>query len=92
MSHRFPFKRPRFPPEIIPLAVRRYCRYALSYRDVRDMLAERGVEVDASTVYRWVVKFGPEVAKRNLGHRDWRGLTWHVDETYIRVGCMKSLS
>ncbi|MCF6305289.1 MAG: hypothetical protein L3J33_07955 [Rhodobacteraceae bacterium] len=75
MSHGFPFKHHRFPPEIILLAVRWYCRYALSYRDVRDMLSERGIEVDASTVYRWVLKFGPEIAKRNFSHCDWRGLT-----------------
>jgi len=68
MSHRSPFKRHRFPPEIILLAVRWYCRYALSYRDVCDMLAERGIEVDGSTVYRWVVKFGPEISKRNFSH------------------------
>ena len=86
MSRRSPFKRHRFPPEIILLAVRWYCRYALSYRDVRDMLAERGIKVDGSTIYRWVVKFGPEISKRNFSHRDRRGQTWHVDETYIRVG------
>nr|WP_296430514.1 MULTISPECIES: DDE-type integrase/transposase/recombinase [unclassified Roseovarius] len=59
----------------------------MPYRDVRDMLAERGVTVDASTIHRWVRKFGPEVRKRAYGaHRSWRGLQWHVDETYIRVG------
>nr|WP_264214746.1 hypothetical protein [Leisingera thetidis] len=54
MSRRNPFKRHRFPREVILLAVRWYCRYPLSCRDVRDMLAERGVAVDASTVHRWV--------------------------------------
>ena len=86
MSRRSPFKHHRFPPKIILLAVRLYCRYVLSYSDVCDMLTERGVEVDAATVYRWVVKSGPEIAKRNFSHRKWQGLTWHVDETYIRVG------
>lgn len=82
-----PFKRHRFPREIILLAVRWYCRYPLSCRDVRDMLAERGITVDASTIHRWVLKFGPEIRKRAYGaHRSWRGLQWHVDETYIRVG------
>ncbi len=52
VSRRSPFKRHRFPPEIILLAVRWYCRYALSYHDVRDMLSERGIEVDGSTIYR----------------------------------------
>ena len=86
MSRRSPFKRHRFPPEIILLAVRWYCRYALSYLDVRDMLSERGIKVDGSTIYRWVVKFGSEITKRTFSHRDWRGQAWHVDETYIRVG------
>lgn len=87
MSRRNLFKRHRFPREIILLAVRWYCRYPLSCRDVRDMLAERGVAVDASTVHRWVRKFGPEIRKRaQARHRSWRGLQWHVDETYLRVG------
>jgi len=81
-----PFKHHRFPAGIILLAVRWYCRYPLSYRDVRDLLAERGVSVDAATIYRWVQKFGPEIARRADGHRSWRGLDWHIDETYIRVG------
>ncbi|MFN6055880.1 MAG: hypothetical protein ACK47C_07585, partial [Paracoccaceae bacterium] len=61
-------------------------RYPLSYRDVRDMLAERGITVDAASIHRWVRKFGPEIRKRARSrHRAWRGLIWHVDETYIRV-------
>lgn len=81
-----PFKGHRFPQAIILTAVRWYCRFGLSYRDVRDLLAERGVAVDASPVYRWVQKFGPEIAKRSYKHRNWRGLNWYVDETYVRVG------
>jgi IS6 family transposase len=49
----------RFPPEVITLAVRWYLRYGLSYRDVEELLAERGVEVDRVTVYRWVQRFTP---------------------------------
>ena len=79
------FRGHRFPREVILLAVRWYCRYPLSYRDVRDLLAERGIEVDAATIFRWVQKFGPEIAKRAFRHRSWRGLSWHVDETYLRV-------
>ncbi|QYZ72208.1 IS6 family transposase [Neotabrizicola shimadae] len=86
MARRDPFRGHRFPKDVILLAVRWYCRYPLSYRDVRDMLAERGIMVDAASIYRWVRKFGPEIRKRALSrHRSWRGLTWHVDETYIRV-------
>ncbi len=69
------------------MAVRWYCRYSLSCRGARDLLAERSVTVDASTIHRWVRKFGPEIRKRAYGaHRSWRGLQWHVDETYVRVG------
>lgn len=86
MARRDPFRGHRFPKDVILLAVRWYCRYPLSYRDVRDMLAERGIMVDAASIYRWVRKFGPEIGRRALSrHRSWRGLTWHVDETYIRV-------
>lgn len=81
-----PFKGHRFPPDVIVLAVRWYCRYPLSYRGVRDLLAERGVSVDAATINRWVVKFGPEFAKRSFSHRGPRGLCWHVDETHVRIG------
>jgi transposase-like protein len=49
----------RFPPEIIVLAVRGYLRFGLSYRDVEELLAERGIEVDHVTVYRWVQRFTP---------------------------------
>ncbi len=80
-----PFKRHRFPTDVILLAVRWYCRYPLSYRDVRDLLAERGIDVDPGTINRWVVKFGPELAKRSCAHRGPCGLDWYVDETYVRV-------
>ena len=86
MASRNPFKHHRFPKDVILLAVGWYCRYPLSYRDVRDLLAERGISEDAASVYRWVQKFGPEIRKRTYGrHRSWRGLQWHVDETYVRV-------
>ncbi|ASP23192.1 DDE domain protein (plasmid) [Antarctobacter heliothermus] len=53
---------------------------------MRDLLAGRGITVDAATIYRWVQKFGPELRKRAYGqHRSWRGLQWHVCETYVRV-------
>lgn len=81
-----PFKGHRFPKDIILQAVRWYCRFALSYRDVKDLLEERGVHVDAATIYRWVRKFGPEIAKRSFKHKSCRSLIWHVDETYVRVG------
>ena len=65
--------------------MRWYCRYPLSYRDVRDLLCERGIHVDAATINRWVVKFGPLIDKRVRAIRNSRTMGWHVDETYIRV-------
>ena len=62
-----------------------YLRYPLSYQDVADLLGERRVDVDRSTVFRWVQKFGPELAKRTEHHLQRASLNWHVDETYIRV-------
>ena len=68
------------------LAVCRYCRYPLSYRDVRDLLAERGITVNAATIYRWVQKFGPEIHKCAYHqHGSWLGLHLQGDETYVRV-------
>jgi transposase-like protein len=79
------FKWRHFLPEIILLNVRWYCRYSLSYRDLEEMMSERGVEVDHSTMNRWVLKYAPELDRRirpylNLTNDSWRG-----DETYIEV-------
>lgn len=75
-----------FQKDVILLAVRWYCHFPVLYRDVRDMLAERGISVNADSVYRSVRKFGPEIRKRALSrHRYLRDLTWQVDEIHIRV-------
>ena len=58
------FKRRRFPVEIILLCVRWYCKYGISYRDLVEMMQERGVEVDPSTIMRWVHRYAPELEKR----------------------------
>ena len=63
-----------------------YLRYPLSYQDTADLLAERGAIVDRSTVYRWVQKFGLELAKRTDKRRRWISIHWHVDEIDVRVG------
>ena len=76
----------RFPPDVITLAVRRYLRFGLSYRDVEELVAERGIEVDHVTVYRWVQRFAPEFAEAARARRHIVGDRWHVDETYLRVG------
>ena len=75
----------RFPPDVILLAVRWYLRYALSYRDVEELLAERGVEVDHVTLYRRVQRFTPILAEAARPCRHAVGDRWFVDETYVKV-------
>jgi len=80
------FKRRRFPVEIILLCVRWYCRYGISYRDLAEMMQERGVNVDPSTIFRWVQRYAPEIEKRIRRYQGDRSASWRVDETYVRVG------
>ena len=75
----------RFPREVISVAVRWYLRYGLSYRDVEELLAERGVDVDHVTVYRWVQRFTPEFVEAARPRRHLPGDRWFVDETYVKV-------
>ncbi|MFM7616000.1 MAG: IS6 family transposase [Actinomycetes bacterium] len=75
----------RFPPEIIVLAIRWYLRYGLSYRDVEELLGERGIEVDHVTIYRWVQRFTPLRADVAGPCRHAVGDRWFVDETYVKV-------
>ncbi len=75
----------RFPPDIIALAVRWYLRYRLSYADVVELLAERGVAVDPSSVYAWVRGFAPRDAEAARACRRAVGERWSVDETYGKV-------
>jgi len=75
----------RFPPEVITLAVRWYLRFGLSYRDVEELLAERGVEVDHTTVFRWVARFTPLFVEAARPCRHNPGDRWFVDETYVKV-------
>ena len=79
------FKRHRFPPEIIRRAVWLYARFALSYRDVEDLLAERGLDISYESVRRWFLKFGAPIA-RNLRHtRPIPNGYWHLDEMVIVI-------
>jgi IS6 family transposase len=80
------FKRRRFPVEIILLCVRWYCKYGISYRDLAEMMSERGVSVSPSTIFRWVQRYAPEIEKRVRPYRGPRSGSWRVDETYVRVG------
>jgi len=75
----------RFPPEVITLAVRWYLRFGLSYRDVEELLAERGIEVDHVTIYRWVQRFPPEFAEAARARQHLVGDRWHADVTYLKV-------
>src|SRR6266508_6407704 len=75
----------RFPPEFITLAVRWYLRFGLSYRDVEELLAERGIAVDHVTVYRWVQRFAPEFAEAARPCRHAPGNRWFADKTYVKV-------
>jgi transposase-like protein len=75
----------RFPREVIAVAVRWYLRYGLSYRDVEELLAERGIEVDHVTVYRWVQRFTSEFIDAARPARHATGDRWFLDETYVKV-------
>jgi len=79
------FKWRQFEPEMILLAVGWYLRFSLSYRDVEELLAERGLLVDHVTVWRWVQRYAPEIQRRLRPRRRPTNDSWRVDETYIRI-------
>jgi transposase-like protein len=74
-----------FPPEVTVLAVRWYLRFGLSFRDVEELLAKRGIQVDHVTIYRWVQRFTPLLAEAARPCRHSVGDRWQVDETYVKV-------
>jgi IS6 family transposase len=79
------FKWRHFQADIILCAVRWYLRYALSYRDVKELLRERGVSVDHTTIFRWVQHYAPELDKRCRPHLNSTNDSYRVDETYIKI-------
>jgi putative transposase len=79
------YRRHRFPPEIIQHAMWLYLRFTLGYRDVEELLAERGVEISYETVRRWVLKFGPVIARRLRRRRPQPKERWHLDEMVMRI-------
>ena len=85
MAEQHPFKWRHFEAEIILLCVRWYLRYALSYRDLEEMMRERGLHVDHTTIYRWVQHYAPELDKRSRPHLKVCNDSWRVDETYIKI-------
>ena len=80
------FKWRHFQGDIILGCVRWYCKYGISYRELEEMMLERGMEVDHTTIYRWVQHYAPEMEKRLRWY--WKptmGYSWRVDETYVKV-------
>lgn len=75
----------RFPPQIIQHAVWLYCRFTLSFRDVEDLLAERGLDISYETVRRWVLKFGHSYARRLKRFRPRPDDHWHLDEMFVTI-------
>ena len=75
----------QFPPDIIQHATWLYLRFMLSYRDVEELLAERGLDVSYETVRRWVRKFGPAYARNLRGLRPRPAAIWHLDEVVVSI-------
>ena len=85
MNNQNPFKWRHFEADIILLCVRWYLRYSLSYRDLEELMLERGLHIDHSTIFRWVQRYAPELEKRCRPHVKAFTDSWKVDETYIKV-------
>src|SRR6201988_1394923 len=81
----FCYRRHRFPPEIIQHAIWLYLRFTLSYRDVEELLADRGLDISYETVRRWVLKFGTGIARRLRRHLPRPSDRWHLDEIVVRI-------
>ena len=79
------YRRHRFPSIVIQQAIWLYFRFALSYRDVEDMLAERGIDVSYETVRRWALKFGAIIARKLRRGRSGPDVRWHLDEGHCHV-------
>ena len=79
------FKGRHFEAEIIVLCVRWYLRFGLSFRNLEEMMAERNLGIDHSTIARWVLRYSPELNKRISRELRRPNRSWRVDETYVRV-------
>src|SRR5438874_12537741 len=80
------YRRHRFPAEIIQHAIWLCLRFTLSYQDVEELLAERGLDVSYETVRRWVLKFGPLIARKLRQGRPRPSARWHLDEMVVYLG------
>jgi len=79
------FWKRKFEPHVIVTCVRWYCRFCLSLRDLEELMAERGLAVDHTTIWRWAQRYGPEVLRRLGGEVKRKCSTWHMDETFVRI-------
>src|SRR6516162_9573684 len=79
------FRKRKFEPIVITTCVRWYCRFSLSLRDLEELMAERGLKVDHTTIWRWTQTYGPEVYRPLQGEVKRKSSTWHVDETFVRI-------
>ena len=79
------YARHHFPPEVIRHAVWLYLRFTLSYRDVEELLAERGITVAYESIRRWVLTFGPAIARGLRARRPKPHGRWHLDEVFVRI-------
>ncbi|WP_138936649.1 IS6 family transposase [Roseovarius arcticus] len=79
------FKGSHYPKSVILYAVFFYVRYGVSYRDLEEIMAERGVDVDHATLNRWVVKFSPLISANAQARKQLIAISWRMDETYIKV-------
>lgn len=79
------FKGRRFPTDIILVCVRWYCKYGISYRDLEEMMSERGATVDHTTLFRWVQHYAPLMEKRIRWYQRYTDASWRADETYVKV-------
>ncbi len=85
MNSKSPFKWRHYHSQVILQCIRWYLSYPLSYRQVKEMVNERGMEVDHTTIYRWVQEYSPEIDKRSRLYLKPTNDSWRVDETYIKV-------
>lgn len=79
------FRNRQFEPIVIVTCVRWYLRFSLSLRDLEELMAERGLSVDHTTIWRWTQTYGPEVHRRLRGEVKRKSSTWHMDETFVRI-------
>src|SRR5579859_1413433 len=79
------FRKRQFAAEVIVTCVRWYLRFSLSLRDLEELMAERGLAVDPTSIWRWIQAYGPEVYRQLKGALKPKSSTWHVDETFVRI-------